>query len=335
MRIGLVAATMVIAVMGLAPCSAQTVGGPSPSVPSGGGTMGRDLIGQETFNKLNEAAINAKRLTKDDKAMGKTLEQVLEEDRKAAAELAKALPVPCTVVNAMRFAEGPETVDGQTVQTRTYEAVCGNGMGYFLISLEPGTPRGLSCFAVADHAKADKKVEICRLPGNSDLKLSAGKMLASAGVTGCTVKDVLWRGQNAASHVEFDEVACEGGQGYMMLVPLPGAQFPVQARTCNKSATGGLPCNLSDNGVVTNSPQAFRDALAKHKIACDATDETTRIIGKQANVKRYVVEFACSQHPGGLVVFIPVEDSTAPFEVMDCAGSAKKGAVCALPQNKK
>ena len=85
MRIGLITAAMVIAVIGFAaPSAAQSVGAPggTPSnMTTGGSHMGTSM-NQETFNKLQDYADQAKRLTKDDKAKGKTLEQVL-----AAAKL--------------------------------------------------------------------------------------------------------------------------------------------------------------------------------------------------------------------------------------------------------
>ena len=340
MRHGLITSLAVIAVILTAPCFGQAGGAPgSQTAGTNFNGMGRGTMTQDEFNKLQDYADRAKRLSKDDKAAGKTLEQVLAEDKAAATALVKAMPLNCDVTDAIRFAEGPATYDGKTVQTHTYEAACSNGMGYFLIARDTLPPTGLTCFGVDATRKADlaakrNPADACGLPGNTELKISAAKMLASAGISTCKVKGYQYQGQSAASRVEFDEVACDDGQGYMMLVALPGAQFPVRAQTCNQSAQRGLPCQLSGNGTVSTSPQAFRDALVKNKVVCDASDTSTRIIGQQANVKRYVVEFACWQYPRGLVAFIPVEDSKAPFETMDCPTAAKHGATCALPGNK-
>ncbi|GAA0571808.1 hypothetical protein [Rhizomicrobium electricum] len=303
------------------------------------GGIPQGQLSQEQFNKLQDYAQDAKRLTKEDKAKGKTLEQVLAEDKIAAAALAKSMSLSCEVTDAMRVAAGPETVDGKTVQTQTYETTCSNGMGYFLVSQEPAKPYGFSCFATDATAKADiaakrKPTEICRLPGNADLKAVAAKMLTASGHV-CKVKDFKWSGQNAANHIEFDEVACDDGQGYMMVVGLPGASIPVHVETCNQSAKRGLPCKLSDNGDIGPTLKSFRDTLAKNKIACEATDQTTRVVGQIEAKKLYVVEFACPQMPKGIVAYIPHDDSKWPFEVVDCPTAAKRGAVCALPGNKK
>lgn len=339
MRIGLTTAASVIAVIGFA------VGASAQMAPGQGITPGaragipQGQLSQEQFDKLQNYAQDAKRLTSEDKAKGKTLEQVLAEDKVAAVALAKSMPLSCEVIDAMRFAAGPETVDGKTVDTETYEAVCTNGMGYFLISQNPGKPYGFSCFATDATRKADiaagrKPAEICRLPGNADLKAVAGKMLTASGFA-CKVKDYRWAGQNATNHIEFDEVACDNGQGYMMVVALPGATIPVHVETCNQSAKRGLACKLSDNGDVGPTLKSFRETLAKSKIACDATDQTTHLLGQVAAKKVYVVEFACAQHPKGLVAYIPEEGSTASLELVDCATAAKRGAVCILPGNKK
>jgi hypothetical protein len=342
MRFGWAAAAMVIAVIGVSGTAEAQVGPPGTSggtaMQQGGSHMGT-AMNQEAFNKLIDYADQSKRLTKDDKAKGKTLEQVLAEDKVAAAALAKSMPLSCEVVDAMRIAAGPETVNGQTVQTETYETVCANGMGYFLVAQTPGKPYGFSCFATDATAKADiaakrKPTEICRLPGNADLKAVAAKMLTSSGVT-CKVKDTRWTGQSAANHIEFDEVACEDGKGYFMVVALPGTTIPVHVETCNQSAKRGLPCKLSDNGDIGPTLASFRDVLTKNKVACDASDASTRVIGEISAKKQYVVEFSCPQMPKGLVAYIPQPGSTSPFEALDCTAAAKRGAVCALPANKK
>lgn len=320
------------------PISAKAQTGSAGSATPAFNHMGANNLSQEQFNKLSEYANTANRLTKEDKAKGKTLKDVLAEDKNAAIALTKAMPLSCDVADAMKVAEGPETVDGKTVDTSTYEAACSNGMGYFLISQDPLKPYGFSCFAAdatkqADIAAGKKPSAFCQLPPNADMKAVAGSILTAAGQS-CTVRGYRWIGQNSANHTEFDEVACEDGKGFMMVVALPGSTIPVHVETCNQSAARGLPCKLSDNGALPITLKTFRDVLAEKRIACDATDKTTRVIGNIAPKKLYVVEFQCSQNPKGLVAYIPQPGSIAPFEAIDCPTAAKRGAVCALPGNK-
>lgn len=316
----------------------------SQSAFSGGGALNAQnnhmgsAMSQEQFNQLSEYADRAKRLTKEDKAKGKKLADVLAEDRAAAASLVKALPLNCEVTDAIRAAAGPETVNGKTVETTTYEVSCANGMGYFLVSQEPEKPYGFSCFAADATRQADIKAgrkpgTTCFLPANSDVKALAGNLLSKAG-TSCALKEFRYLGQSAASHTEFIEYACEDGKGYISIAALPGSISPVKVESCSQSAARGLPCKMSDNGPPQVTLKTFRDKLAEKLIACDATDKTTHVIGQIAAKKIYVVEFQCSQHPKGLVAYIPQEGSLAPFESLDCPAAAQRGAICTLPGNK-
>ncbi|GAA0533787.1 hypothetical protein FHS83_002977 [Rhizomicrobium palustre] len=312
----------------------------SRPVYAGGGSdnhMGQTMS-QDQFNTLSDYADRAKRLTKEDKAKGKTLESLLAEDRAAVATLVKTLPLNCEVTDAIRSAEGPDTINGKKVDTITYEASCSNGMGYFLVTQEPEKPYGFSCFSVDATRQADikagrKPTAVCGLPASADMKKFAANILSKTGKT-CTLKQYRYIGQNSANHTEFVEYACEDGKGYISVAGLPGANIPIHVETCAESASRGLPCKLSDNGAPAVSLKTFRDAMAEKKIACTADDSTTRLIGRENAQKRYVVEFQCHEQPGGLVAFIPLGDSTAPFETLDCAAAFKRGALCALPGNR-
>ena len=139
--------TFAVAALALAALGGPAAGqvtGAGPATPGGAGTvglgnhMGQNNMTQDEFNKVADYADNAKRLTKEDKAKGKTLKDLLAEDLANAAALAKSMPLSCDVTEAILAAEGPASLDGKTVDTKTYEAACANGMGYFLISQEPG-----------------------------------------------------------------------------------------------------------------------------------------------------------------------------------------------------
>ncbi len=310
------------------------MGPPSGSngYPSAETHIGRDNMTQEQFNQLQEYADRARRLTKDDKAKGKTLADLLAEDKATAEALAASMPLSCKVNEAMMVAQGPDTIDGKSVDTRTFEVTCANGMGYFLISVEPGKPYGFSCLAaeathLADVAAGRPPGTVCQLPANANLKAMLGSVMSHAGVT-CTVKDHRWTGQSIATNTEFNEIVCEGGAGYMLVTALPGSAAPVRAVSCHDSAMQGLPCKLSDNGVQLVTLQTFKDALAQHQIACDAGDQDIHVFGKENVKKRYVVQFRCAQNGTTLVAFIPLEGATAPFEAIDCQAAAKRGFKC-------
>lgn len=337
-----IAAAALAAVAFCASAAAQSAG----SAPSGSGGipmgnhMGQNNMTQDQFNQVQEYADQSKRLTKEDKANGKTLADLLAEDKVNAEALAKSMPLACEVDQAILTARGPVAVDGKAVDTKTYEVACTNGMGYFLVSQTPGAPYGFSCFAAdatraADVAAGRPPGTVCKLPPNADLKAMAAGLLSKVGVT-CAVRDYKWVGQSTAAKTEFDEVACTDGRGFMVTSALPGSTKPINALTCHDSAAQGLACKLSDNGALPVTLQTFKDALGQHNVACDANanENGIRLIGQETAKKRYVVEFKCSQQPKGLIAFIPLAGNTAPFETIDCPVAAKRGIACKLTVTK-
>lgn len=327
------------AVLLLVPAIAQVGGGPNGgtsgpgangSSVSSGTQMGRGNISAEDFNKLQDSADMARRMTKS----SKTLEELLKEDKDTAIAIAAALPLSCQVDKAVLAAEGPETINGKKVSTQTYEAVCTNGLGYFLTKRDGGLPSGMSCVAAhaaqtADLAAGRKPGLICRQPETADIKTMMTNVLTRAG-TACTVRDIRWVGDNSTVHVEFDEVACTDNRGFIVTTALPGATSSVRVMTCKDAALRGLPCTLTDSGGDIATPQAFRQAIKQRGIACDAEDKDVRLIGQENVQKRFVVEFKCTKLPQGLVSFIPLGESKAPFEALDCATAAKRGVKCTL-----
>jgi hypothetical protein len=337
--------TFAVAAFALAALGAPAVGqgaGTAMGAPGGSGAvptgnhMGPNNMTQEQFNELADYADRAKRLTKEDKAKGKTLKDLLAEDKVNATALARSMPLSCDVTDAILAAQGPATLDGKTVDTKTYEAACTNGMGYFLISQEPGKPYGFSCFAAdatraADVAAGRTPGAVCQLPPNADVKIAMASVLNRLG-TNCTTRDYRWAGISRVTNSEFNEVACTDGKGFILKTALPGSMAPPFVVDCHTSGMQGLPCTLTSSGVLVTT-QTFRDALAAHKVPCTASDNNVRALGQQTASKRYVVEFQCPEQPKGLVAFIPLNGNSAPFETLNCAAAAKKGATCKLTAN--
>jgi len=330
----LIAAAVAVAALSV-PAAAQMPGtsppGASAGVPTGNHMNG--TMTQDQFNNLSDYADQAKRLTKDDKAKGKTLKDLLAEDLANATALAKSLPLSCEVTEAVLAAEGPVTVNGKSVDTKTYEVTCGNGMGYFLVTQPPEKPFGFSCFAAeatraADVAQGRPPGAVCKLTANADIKTMATTVLSRAG-TNCPVTDFRWLGTSSATNTEFTEVACSDNTGYILKSAMPGSTQPPRAINCHDAAIQGLPCKLTIvPGAFVPTVQSFKDALAQYKVSCDALN--VRVVGQENVLKRYVVEFQCPQQPKGLVAFIPLNGNTAKFETLDCKAAAKKGVTCQL-----
>jgi len=207
------------------------------------------------------------------------------------------------------------------LETINVEVACGNGIGYLLSSSPPQKTQGYSCFA-ADRAHAkDPTSPSCALPANTDMKAVAGNVLARLGTT-CQVANLNWMGINAGD--EYIEIACNGGNDYVLTGPMPGASTkPPAAMSCADAASRGITCKMSNSGPPPLTFDTFKNALAQYNVACDATN--LRSIGKETDLKRHVLEFQCPQQdPEGLVAPVRLQDSKAPFETLSCAQAAAK-----------
>jgi len=254
--------------------------------------------------------------------------------RSESLKLVGAMKLPCELTDAEQAGRGEAKVDGKTVDVNVYEVACTNGMGYFLEAYGPERSIAMSCFAAdathaADIAEGKKSELYCQLPANKDIKAMAGTLLTRAS-TECSINAVRWFGLTMAADVEYSEVACADGRGYLLKIPRTGPSPQVTAMTCVDAAAHGLKCHLTDGGPVALpiTTQTFRDALKQNGIGCESLQ--LRVIGRESIDKRYVVEVECPAPPNNFVAFIPLNGSTKPFETLDCAAAVGRGVVCQL-----
>jgi hypothetical protein len=266
------------------------------------------------------------------------MHDVTEEDRararEASSKLIAAMELSCEVTAAERVGRGKIQADGKSLTVDVYEVACGNGVGYLLEPQGAQKPIAISCFA-AEAAHTDsiggsgKSDLYCQLPANKDVKATAAGLLAKAGAD-CSVSAVRWFGFSASSRTEYSEVACAGGNGYLLKIPQSGVSVPVSAMSCRDAAAQGLKCRLTDGGPVSTpvSLQSFRDALKHNGVDCEPAQ--LRLIGRETVDRRYVVEVQCPQQPKGMVAFIPLDGNTSKFETIDCAAAVEQEIVCKL-----
>lgn len=310
------ASTIAFALMAM-PCAAQHGIDPPPPAVANDRDMGVNQLRQFGIYDVFKAR------TKQDNKDGRSIEELLAQDKNDASALVSSLRLQCTVTDAILVAMD------EKAKTRTYEVSCQNGPGYFLVKGEPAAgPEGFTCFAAdaareADIAAHRQPAVTCGLPENSNSRTVVVSILAGARKA-CDVKDLKWRGQSATT--DFVEAACQDGSGFIVRSPLPGSQAPVRIDGCVESGRSGLACRLTESDPMIT---ASKDALRQHGVPCAV--DAVRIIGHEAVKRRRVVEFLCpAQQPNGLVAFIPVEGSTAPFEAIDCRAAARRQAVCTL-----
>jgi hypothetical protein len=247
------------------------------------------------------------------------------------SKIVKTIGLPCDVTDAEWVGRGHVSDRGKTIDLKVYEVACKNGAGYLL---ESGgqSPLATSCFAAdathaADVAEGRKSDLYCQLPANKDIKAMAGTLVSATG-TACAVKEVRWFGLSASREIEYSEVACADGTGYLLRLPRTSASTQVSALGCRDAATQGLSCHLSDGGPVSTpvTLQTFRDALKQNGVSCEP--DRLRVVGRERVDKRYVVEVQCPQQPAGVVAFIPLGGSTNKFEAIDCLAAADRGVTC-------
>jgi hypothetical protein len=250
---------------------------------------------------------------------------------KESKKLIQALSLPCELTDAEHAGGGRVQADGKMRYVNVFEVACRAGTGYFLVSQPPEESLAISCFAAnAAHAvdveKGRNPDEFdCELSGK-DVKTIAASVLKAAG-TVCDVSNYRWIGISSIDGTEYSEVACAGGQGYVLEVPKTGPAAQVAVVGCQDAVKQGLKCNLTAVTMPVTL-QTFRDALKEHAVDCEPAD--MRYIGRETQGRRYVVELQCPQQPKGLVAFIPLQGNPKPFETLDCAAAATRAVKCML-----
>jgi len=316
------------------PASAQIGGGPPASsnpTPSGNGPFNKNMS-QSDIDNLSDYIDKSRRLTK------KATPEDKAKDKADATSLVASIGLPCAVSDGAAVATSQAAgAGGKLVDTTTYEVSCSNGMGYLLVSRGSDKPIGLSCFAADavranDEAQGKKDALTCAFPASADMKTMAASVATHAGKA-CAARGFAWVGQSSAKLMDYSEVACDGGKGYILATAMPGATAEPAAIPCADAAASGIKCTMSDNGPASGERaapkltlQTFKDALAQHGVACQPSNE--RVVGQENQKKRYVVEFVCAEQPNGLVAFIPLEGNTNIFETLNCADAAKRGIAC-------
>jgi hypothetical protein len=300
--------------------SAQGLKDPATTMTTPG-VPGTGMLSQADVAKLNKAAANQ---TAQAKARAKV----------ETTQLARSINLACDITDAELVGGGKIKQDGKLVDLKLYEISCGGGMGYFLESREPQSPIAISCFAAdathaADTERGVKSDFFCQLPANKDVKVMAASLMTVAG-TACTVDKIRWFGVTDSGRTEYSEVACADDKGYFLKIARADPTAQTTVLSCQEAAQRGLKCRLTDGGPVaaSMSKQALLDAVKRNGVECEPAQ--MRIIGRESESKRYVVELQCPQQPKGLIAFVPLEGNTNKFEALDCRAAAREDIPCQL-----
>ncbi|MES1190553.1 MAG: hypothetical protein ABUS47_05675 [Steroidobacter sp.] len=259
---------------------------------------------------------------------------------KAEAEVRKLITevkLSCRLTEAYVVGLGKMEVGGRSVDTKIYEATCDNGVGYLLESQGAHDPRVVSCFAAAASHTADGVQEhpheksgtslYCQLKANKDIKATAAFLIKPVAPT-CEVSNLQWLGVTSTQKTEYTEVLCASGAGYILEIPRINSSASVLAVNCEDAGELGLQCHMSKS---TPPPQpitmkTYLDALKDNGLNCEPVQ--LRVIGREHEKKRYVVEAQCLDHPQGIVAYLPLNGNANKFEMIDCNAAAKRRINC-------
>jgi hypothetical protein len=189
--------------------------------------------------------VPAAALSQGKKGGGEITEAQRKQGMAEAPAVVQSLGLACNVADA-RFIGKQEDKKAKT-STSFYEVACQQGMGFVLQASTGGTPVAFTCIEANTPAEGAKEASLpCMLPANSDPKSALTPMLQKAGVA-CTPDRVRGIGQGKTQ--TYLEVACQGGDGYVVIASAPfDASKPVEAQNClNYDETqGSVKCTLTD-----------------------------------------------------------------------------------------
>ena len=266
-----------------------------------------------------------------------------------ANELITVLKLSCKLKDVDLAGLSTDTEQGKLYQNSLYEISCTDGLGYFLKSRDylksanakPGHPVASSSFALsclaADQLQEDDTRNgisselYCHLAdnGGGDIKTWGQSLLTRIGVP-CNVTGFKWFGAKPDAKMEIAEAACDNSTGYLVQIAAPGGTDKPSAINCNDAIRNGLECKMTPV-VKPVTLATFREYLEKTAIKCKISSyDQIKLLGRESTRQRYVVEFKCTEQPGGLVAFIPLENNTNPFETVDCHDIKKYGISCKL-----
>jgi hypothetical protein len=262
----------------------------------------------------------------------------LAKAKAQSLKLLESLQVSCEVTDAKLVVVGtarPKS-GGKNVETRVYEVACNGGMGYLLETQGVDTPMAISCLAAeearaTDVAKGREPGFYCKLPENKDVYALVTSMIMAATSAQCQVRQLQYFGRSESTHSDYSEVACNDANGFLLRIAQPGSQAKTVVMTCAEAAKEGIKCKLTDAGPIESpvTMQTFKEALGRFGVTCDIAQ--IRLIGQEDHLKRYAVEYRCSDKASGMVALIPMPGNSNPYESIDCATAlSDRGVACAL-----
>lgn len=180
--------------------------------------------------------------------------------------------------------------------------------GYILFIAQKGgsAPRAINC--LVQGVKCELTPEAQQTAWVAGLAAQSGKA--------CDVTGKRYVGTDSKDMSSFFEVSCAKGIGFMIQMNANN-QFERVIECADATNLGG-GCKLTDPKLIqASSNSTYGDRLKGIGVACNVVN--ARLIG-QTTGKRDVVEYQCTDRPGGLIVAFPNGAGQKP-DVVDCFDS--------------
>ena len=198
-----------------------------------------------------------------------------------------------------------------------YEVTCGGG-DYILQS--PSAPGSVPTVALCATLPPGSGAQ-CTLT-TPEQQAAVYQQLVTASGKACTIKDKRYIGATA-DHVDYFEVACTEGKGYILESDASGA-FK-EAVDCAKAMNIGGGCTLTDARQAETEQDAIYTDLAKKAGFDCSVSKYAEFPASESGAE--VVELACSNRPDGGVGFFSAK---GPPVVKDCLRAEAEGYRCSF-----
>ena len=238
-----------------------------------------------------------------------------------APPLIQQTGINCTPTDA-NVITGKSTEEGKQVNTKIYELVCQQGLGWMIFSPEGGTPNAFDCLALSTRkpaAGAKDNSVYCRLPPNENPMQGIQAVAAQAG-NNCQVSQARWMGSSTDNKLDQYEIGCSDGNAAVLQVPRAGSAQKLTSVSCLMLKPGDctyFPKEKYLAQITTLAQPANRP--------CQITDG--RYVGRTPSNHTYY-EVACSDGKSGYV--LETDQNNAYVKTVDCGRSGAMGLSCEL-----
>ncbi len=238
---------------------------------------------------------------------------------KAAPGLITEASVPCTLADAREIGTGTAADKSQTT---IYEIACKEGLGYIIgKETKAGAPLlTYNCLQTSTPLANGKPNSLaCVLPANANPAAGLQPIINRTG-RACTVDKGRYLGPTPDKQVY--EVACQNGQGFIVLDPIAAGGAP-EADNClaYNGTTGAIKCELTTPDQQISSVDTAASASGK----CAAV-KTKRYVLSTTDGSDYF-EVACDDGKGYM---LHVDHTGKLSETIACADAFEIGGGCTL-----